>query len=66
MIRDIDTHGNKKINYTEFLMATSDIKILLDDGKLNALFGYFDTDNDGLITETDIVTAMKQIGHQIT
>jgi len=48
------------------LGATIDVKELLDDGKLLALFNQFDTDNTGTITKDNIITAMHKIGHDIT
>jgi hypothetical protein len=30
--------GNKKINYTEFMVATLDVKQFLDDSKIQAIF----------------------------
>ena len=59
MIKEIDYFGNKKINYSEFLVATLDIKAFLDDNKLRALFMTFDTDNSGTITRENIVSAME-------
>ena len=38
IIDEVDYFGNKKINYTEFLVATLDVKSFLDDSKLKALF----------------------------
>lgn len=38
IIDEVDYFGNKKINYTEFLVATLDVKAFLDDSKLQALF----------------------------
>ena len=66
IIDEVDYFGNKKINYTEFLVATLDVKAFLDDAKLQALFSQFDTDNSGHITKENIVTAMAKIGHDIT
>lgn len=66
IIDEVDYFGNQKINYTEFLVATIDVKNFLDDGKLQALFSQFDTDNSGQITRLNIVTAMNKIGHDIT
>lgn len=50
MIENIDYAGNGKINYSEFLMATIELKSVLTNEKLAALFKYFDTDNSGVIT----------------
>ena len=38
IIEEVDYFGNKKINYTEFLVATLDVKSFLDDNKLQAIF----------------------------
>jgi Ca2+-binding EF-hand superfamily protein len=66
MMSEIDFADNKKINYTEFLVATLDVKAFLDDTKLRALFMTFDTDNSGTITRENIVSAMQKVGHEIT
>jgi Ca2+-binding EF-hand superfamily protein len=65
IIDEVDYFGNKKINYTEFLVATLDVKQFLDDNMLQALFNQFDTDSSGIITKDNIITAMNKIGHQI-
>ena len=38
IIDEVDYFGNKRINYTEFLMATLDVRQFLDDNKLRAIF----------------------------
>ena len=38
IISEVDYFGNKKINYTEFLVATLDVKQFMDDNMLQALF----------------------------
>ena len=65
IIDEVDYFGNKKINYTEFLVATLDVKSFLDDNKLQAIFSQFDTDGSGSITKDNIITAMNKIGHEI-
>jgi len=66
IISEVDYFGNKKINYTEFLVATLDVKSFIDDNKLQAMFNQFDTNGSGVITKENIVTAMNKIGHSIT
>ncbi len=45
MISNIDSSGNGKINYTEFLIATFEFKpYLLNQEYMQALFKYFDAD----------------------
>jgi len=43
IIAEVDFFGNKKINYTDFLVATMDMKSFMDDQKLRAVFNIFDT-----------------------
>ena len=66
IIDEVDYMGNKKINYTEFLVATMDVQNFLDEQKFNALFQQFDTDGSGNITAENIVSAMQMLGHEIT
>jgi Ca2+-binding EF-hand superfamily protein len=55
IIEEVDYFGNGKINYTEFLVATLDMKIILDNNKLKAVFQQFDSDNTGQITKDNII-----------
>jgi Ca2+-binding EF-hand superfamily protein len=66
IINEVDYFGNKKINYTEFIVATIDLEKFLDESKLKAIFNQFDTDGSGIITTENIIAAMNKIGHQIT
>lgn len=38
IIDEVDYFGNKRINYSEFLMATLDVRSFLNDNKLRAIF----------------------------
>lgn len=38
IIHEVDYLGNGKINYTEFLVATLDVKNFLDDNKIREVF----------------------------
>ena len=58
MIGQIDYHNNGKINYSEFLAATIDVRNFLTESRLKAVFNQFDTDSSGKITEENIVLAM--------
>lgn len=66
IIDEVDYFGNKRINYSEFLMATLDVRSFLNDNKLRAIFNQFDTDASGSITRMNIVTAMNKMGREIT
>ena len=65
MIDQVDYHNNKKINYSEFLAATIDIKGFLTDSRLRAVFNQFDTDSSGKITAENIFLAMQKLGKEI-
>ena len=58
IISEIDSHGLKRINYTEFLAATISVKKILTNERLYAMFRQFDADGSGYITPQDIVEAM--------
>ena len=66
MISEIDYHNNKKINYSEFLAATINVKHFLTDNRLLAVFNQFDTDNSGKITKENIVLAMQKLSGGIS
>ena len=66
IIDEVNYHGTKKINYTEFLAATISVKSILNDNMLLAIFKQFDTNSDGKITSDNIVEAFHKLGHKIT
>ena len=66
IIKEIDYHGNGKINYTEFLAATIDIDSIVTDCRLKVIFNLFDTDFSGNITAENIIYAMQKLGKIIS
>ena len=66
MISQMDYHNNKKINYSEFLAATIDVRNFLTESRLKAVFNQFDTDSSGKITEENIHLAMQKLGREIS
>ena len=58
MINEVDYQGNGKINYSEFLSATIDVRTFLTQNKLRAIFSQFDTDGSKKITAENIYFAM--------
>ena len=62
----MDYHNNNKINYSEFLAATIDVKIFLTDSRLRVVFNQFDTDSSGKITVANIVLAMQKLGQNLS
>ena len=53
------------INYSEFLSATIQVKSILTEERLVAIFKQFDTDACGKITAQNIVNAMEKLGHKV-
>ena len=66
IINEVDYHGDRRINYCEFLSATISVKKILTSEKLLAIFKQFDTDGTGKITSQNIVEAMRKLGHDIS
>ena len=66
IVKNVDYAGNGKINYSEFLAATIEIKQVLTYDRLWALFKYFDTDSSGFITPANIQDAFAKTGKNIT
>jgi len=62
MIQEVDYHGNGKINYSEFLSATINVRTFMTEQKMQAIFQQFDTDNSGKITQENIYLAMQKLG----
>lgn len=62
----MDYAGNGKINYSEFLAATVELKKVLTYDRLWALFKYFDTDNSGYITPANLREAFAKSGKMLS
>lgn len=62
LFMDVDYKHNNKINYSEFLAATVDLKELLTSQRLMALFKYFDVNDSGKIKKDDITMILKKLG----
>ena len=62
IIREIDYVGNGKINYTEFLSATLEIKDTLTEEMLWRLFKKFDVDDTSFISKENLIEAFKRMG----
>lgn len=63
---NVDYAGNGKINYTEFLVATIEVRDVLSEDKLYALFKYFDTDSSGFITPQNLKEAFAKTGKDLS
>ena len=62
MMDELDSYGNGKINYSEFLAATVDASTFLTEQKMKSVFAMFDTDGSGKITETNMTNAFSKLG----
>lgn len=65
LIEQMDYYQTGKINYSEFLSATIDVKSFLSEQRLLAIFHQFDTDGSGFITKDNIYYAMQKLGQEI-
>jgi calcium-dependent protein kinase len=55
-----------KLNYTEFLMATVNLKETCTDELITETFSHFDSNGKGYISSEDMHVALKKIGTQIS
>lgn len=54
MIRSIDLNGNGIIEFSEWLVATTDRELLLQDERLNLAFKFFNKAGDGKISVIEL------------
>ena len=68
IFKTIDTDNSGVINYTEFLAASIDKKIYLQEDKLRDAFKLFDEDKSGKISKSEIskVLKFKKSGAEMT
>lgn len=55
MVTSIDYSKDDVINYSEFLAATVDPKILKDETRIRGVFNLFDIDNTGTIDAAELI-----------
>jgi len=66
IIKQIDLDKNGRVNYSEFLIATLDLKKLLQNNKnLITLFQFFDVDNTGFIDFNTVKKSLERKGKEI-
>lgn len=62
MFSAVDTDESGYIDYTEFVVASINEKVLLSHDKLKAAFRIFDKDHNGSITPSEIKAVLQQDG----
>lgn len=65
MLNELNYSGSGKINYSEFLAATLDTKLIFNDAKLRAVFSMFDADGRGEISKEDLHFAFEKLGQEL-
>jgi calcium-dependent protein kinase len=58
MLAAADTDGSGDINYTEFITATMDASVFLNEGYLKQAFNMFDKDKSGKIDQDEVVALL--------
>ena len=68
LIEKLDYAQNDKINYTEFIAASLDVRDIIskDEKKLLGIFNTFDVDNTGYISRDNMKVAFSKYGREIT
>lgn len=66
IIRQIDNDDNGKINYTEFIAATIDVRRYLTKARVAAIFKSFDVDDNNSIDASNIRNAFTKLGKSIS
>ena len=55
LLKAADTDGSGDVNYTEFIAATIDQNIFMNETYLKQVFDMFDTDGSGKIDNEEVV-----------
>jgi len=61
-----DILGVGKIKYTDFLLATIDLKKVADEQHFWQAFTFFDTNNDGFISASELKAALERANCEVT
>lgn len=66
IMRNVNIKQDGRINYSEFLMATVESRLLLDEDMMWSAFTRFDVDATGVITEGNLQEALHRAGRRIS
>jgi calcium-dependent protein kinase len=64
ILKNADTDDSGEIDYSEFIAATIDQNIYLNEVYLKQAFNMFDTDNSGQIDASEVSALIKGMGNQ--
>ena len=59
VLRIVDLDGNGTMDFTEFLLASTDYKVIIQDKKLKIAFDLFDPDSSGSLTIDELKSVLK-------
>merc|ERR1719313_3235052 len=59
IMKELDTDGSGKVDYTEFIGATMNKKVALTHDYVWQVFKQFDTDHTGTISKDDLATILS-------
>lgn len=59
IFKKLDFNGNGSIDYSEFLIATIDMAVLMTEKKMKEAFNLFDNQNSGIICSEQIKTVLS-------
>lgn len=66
IVNKVDYLHQGKLNYTEFVLATLDRKKIMTDEIIFNAFKYFDPENTGFITPSNLANAFQHAGYEIS
>ena len=59
MLQSADTDGSGDINYTEFIAATINASIFMNESYLRQAFNMFDKDKSGKIDHFEVIALLQ-------
>jgi Ca2+-binding EF-hand superfamily protein len=65
IVESVGDVNKGRIKYTDFLMATVDLKKELSDEVLSNVFQHFDRKNEGFIRAENLLTALQSTGMNV-
>lgn len=66
MVNEVDTSGQGKINYTDFLRMMKPSEAWNEEAELRCAFEVFDKDGDGYISAASLRHVMSKLGEKLS